>query len=262
MSKKESNFNKKLNELNGVMTEVAKKIVNSNGTSLTPDEYIDYRREINKRLVEICLGAEFTKGKDDSWNVKLNAKAPDTRELGEVSELLGSYITEYERPLLQAFVEGGLMDNDGNVIGSVGANVAAAGMSIPARTANAVTSVGGPIHRRVTFIDDVSHKRIKEAVLGSGEFTGYLNMYLQVSDLVVMTANGAKLRKKDRRKKMMIIGGIVIVVAAGVGVGVWLYHKHKKSGDELADTLDVPMEDITLNCESDVSGDDAPVVTL
>lgn len=262
MSKKKSTFDEKITSLQAVMTDTAKKIFTPDGTTqMVPATYADCRREINRLLVEICLGAEFEKKKDGAWTVKMCHKLPDRHQLADVSELLGSYIQQYERPLLDAFVSHGLMDRNGNVVNSQNP-VAAAGMEIPPNGGTSTGVAAGPMSRRVTFIDDVSHKKIRDAAIGGGEFSGYLNMYLQVSDLVVMTANASRMRKKDRKKRMLIAGGIAIVVAAGVGVAAFLYCKHKKkSNEEMVDDLVTSAEDMCMDV-SDTGVDDAPVVTL
>lgn len=273
MSKK---FNEKLNNLKQTLT-VAATAIGSN-TQLTPQVYSDtHRREINKQLCELALGAEFKSKKDGKWSVNLKGKQPDGHQLAEVCELLQDYIVRFEEPLLAAFISNGMMDEYGNPIVQTPTPAVAAGMEIPPEqpvtpgvpAAAPVAApqqpnmIAGPCNRRVAFIDKVNKKKLNEAVIGNGLNTGYMTMFLQPSDIVIMADNGRQLRKKSRKTMMLIAGGIVIAVAAGVAIAMYVHSKKKNKADAAAE-LTASLEEMTVDLESGgmMDGDDAPVVTL
>lgn len=275
---KNNTFEQKMTQLSTLMNAAAAEIVGNGGvTSLTPQVYVDkYRREINRLLIEITTGCEFKKKeKDGMWTTKFSAHGASNKELGEVAELLGSYITQYENPLFNSFVAAGMMDANGNILMQQAANnaAAAAGMSIPPQQGvqgvQQVTPGTGTMgNYRVTFIEKPSRKNMKDAIMGSGSFCGYLSLYIQVADLVIMSANADKMRRNNKRM-MMIIGGVVLVAAAGVGIAIYVNHRRKKKDvDDAVDmameceNMDVDCEDMGVSCETMDIDSDVPVVTL
>lgn len=213
-----------------------------NNVELGAAMYEEYRMELNRAIIQACIGGEFTQNSKGENKIKFNKSLPTTNELAEIISLMDVYVKTVEIPYLNSIDYVGDDDYDED-------------MSIP--NSLEIASAGSGIIN----IDKVNNKKVTNYIFGKNGYDPIMKYMLNASDIMKIAAIGVDLRKKTNRNTMIIIGGISIAVAAGIGYALYKYNSDKNDIDKSMNDVDLDDSEIELD-EVDIDLDDAPVVSL
>ena len=185
------------------------------GHSVSERLYAEARVIFNQAVIEACLGAVI-----DGDKMKFNKKLPDADERTQIIGYV-SHLSETEKILYATNNSGN--DDDISVL--------------PMRTGYSVE------------LKKINTKAVKEYILG-----GMINSGLDVANTMQLFEIGKKLRKKQHRNMMLLVGGIAILITGAAVATVLIVHHNKKSVDEI-DTPDASIDDADIADIGDIDDD-------
>lgn len=179
----------------------------------------DCRIPLNMMVVGTLIGGEFKLNKKDQLTIKFKAPLPNAEEIAEIIAIMNTYITSVENVYLTSADAADVDDEDDMAI-QVDQNV----------------ELNTSVNKR-SFVELLSDKN------------PIINELLTEMDLINIAAMGAAVRRKERIKKAIIIGGITILVAGATGIIVAKTSKSRREADMIEDPVD---DDLQI----DISDDD------
>ena len=237
----------RIEEANKVMEEI-KVMVN---TKPDFEKYLELRSQLNLELIQAVVGGKLiskeTKKNGVVNKIRFSEKLPTTSELSEICSLLRAFEEETEDPYMHAIdkklaeAEEDDMEID---------------VAIP--MVDAIACIGK--------IDKINASKMNEVIFGKSPEFGIANTARITAESVMeLAANAEKLRKRQNRNKMFIIGGIALLAVGGTATAVAIHNKHKKNADVLVDEVESEVFNESADIDMDVDDTidmDAPVVSI
>ncbi|MCM1220116.1 MAG: hypothetical protein NC548_37060 [Lachnospiraceae bacterium] len=199
------------------------------------------RLVLNLMLIEALIGAEIKKDEGKKakgdYVIKFNRHLPTASELGEIVDIVDTFVTEVETPFLDRIAP--MQSGDD--------------MGIPQKSN--------------IRLEKLNKKSMYDLIFNGGN-DAMTNRMINTVDCVQLAGIGEQLRKKTIRNRVLIVGGVALVITGAGMVGYNMYKKkHEGNNENSGDVNDGPMVDIggddmpDVNIGDDSTGD-APVVTI
>ena len=216
MTKK--NFEAKKAEITKVIAEVTAQI-NSNSYASTQDYLIGARGEINKVLIEACLGCTIGVNKKGQQTVKYNKGLLTMEQLSELSGILKDFME----------IETSYLITLNSIESNVDSEDDEDDMSIP-------VGISYTAGNDVSNDTKLSAKAYAANKIISGPNSIMYNT-IDSNNLIELASIGQKFRTNKIIKMTLIIGGITVVLVGGTAAVV-LANKNKDESDDV-DVIDV-----------------------
>ena len=225
MTKK--NFEAKVAEIKKAIEEVTNKI-NANGYSGTQEYLMEGRGEINKGLIEACLGCTIDVNKKGQQVVKYNKGLLTMEQLSELSGILKDFME----------IETSYLISLNSIESSANSEEDDDDMSIP-------VGISYTAGNDVTNDTKLSAKAYADSKIVSGPNSIMYNT-IDSNNLIELASIGQKFRTNKIIKMSIIIGGISLILVGGTAAVV-LANKNKDDSDvdaidadETVDLDDIP----------------------
>lgn len=201
------------------------------------DNYNDARMQLNKVIIQACIGGEFKQNKKGNNSIAFTKKLPSVKELAEIVNMMDVFMKTTELPYLKEMTT--ISDNEDDI-------------EIPSEIEY------GPVGSGIIEIENINSKKLRNYIFGKDGNEAIMKYILNTSDIIQLVSIGKDLRKKRNRNMMLMIGGIALVVTGGVAFAVYKNNKSKDGCDGIddIDVGDVDVDDI------DADIDEAPVVEI
>lgn len=230
-----------LTEIERFTTQVIPGIIENEGSD--PDDYNEARMQLNKVIIQACIGGEFKKTKKGDNRISFTKKLPTTKELSKMVDMMDTFIRSYELPYLKDMAIAESEDDD---------------IEIPSDNELIELAIMGT---GINSIEKINGKKLTNYIFGKDGCEPVMKYILNTSDIIKLASIGKDLRKKRNRNLMLMAGGIALVVTGGVAFAVYKSNKNKNDIDDIIDEIDV--DDIDVDeIDVDVDADEAPVVEL
>lgn len=223
-------------EIKRITTEVIPNIISIESEAQL-ENYNDARMQLNKVIIQACIGGEFKQNKKGDNHITFTKKLPSKKELAEIVNIIDVFMKTTELPYLKDMSE---FTDDADDI------------EIP----NEIEY--GPIGSGIIEIEKINNKKLTNYIFGKDGNEAIMKYILNTSDIIQLASIGEDLRKKRNRNMMLLIGGVALVLAGGVAFAVYKNNKNKNSCDAI-DDIDIGEVDID-DIDDDI--DEAPVVEI
>lgn len=228
-------------EMKVAMNDTIRSIEKSVDRGISFSDYMVNRTALNVLIVNAVTGSELTVTGSEA-KCKFNKRLPSFAQVGEIVDILDTFIEECENPFLvsveEMIIEKREAENDKDDMG------------IPVKPKHVVDF--SSYYRGVPLIKHPSNKELKKIFSGGRNF---INGLIKPHDIYVLYHIGKQARSNANFKKGVIIGGILTVVAC-TAAGVVMFKK-KKDGEELNDGT---TENAALGLRSELSDIDIPTL--
>ena len=214
--------------------------------NVQPD-HLDYFKTFETIKKSFKKFAGNTKKNGVVNKIRYSEKLPTTSELSKICSLLRAFEEETEDPYMHAIdkklaeAEEDDMEID---------------VAIP--MVDAIACIGK--------IDKINASKMNKVIFGKSPEFGIANTARITAESVMeLAANAEKLRKRQNRNKMFIIGGIALLAVGGTATAVAIHNKHKKNADALVDEVESEVFNESADIDMDVDDTidmDAPVVSM
>lgn len=251
---KKKNCSKQIESIKEVIEQIRQMVADPN---LTEEDYIVKGRIVlNMAIIQALIGAEVQKPKKEGkeYRLKFNHKLPSRTELAEIVELLNNeFIAKIENPFLDSLYP----DHE--------VNTAAEGaddddMEIVEDTGFSTT------YSNVPTVEKWNGKKLKDYIFGYDGKSAMSKAFLTGIDCMKIAAIAEDVRKKSKRNRMLIIGGIALVITGGVVAGIVIHEHNKKDDADIDDMIDdiddIDIDDVDVDDIEDIEIEDVPEVKI